>query len=327
MSERGHFEGRRAVVTGAGGFIGGALCAALAAEGAEVVGLDLGEERAAALAAAGARLRHCDITDAPATSEALEGAELVIHAAAFIREWGTMEEFVELNLGGTANVLDAAEQQGVERVVHLSSVVVYGYDDPSEQDESAPLRSTGIPYIDTKSSSDRLARRRGAVVIRPGDVYGPGSVPWTIRPLELARKNRLIVPAPGDGVMLPVYISDLVAAILLGARSGEPGEAYTAWSGERVTIKEYFDALAAPAGSRCRVLPRRLLETAGRANERVARMRGTPPDFTDRAITFLDRRGTVSNRRIVEELGFEPQVDITEGLRLTEQWARREGLL
>lgn len=327
MSERGHLEGRRAVVTGAGGFIGGALCATLAAAGAEVVGLDLDESRATGLEASGARFRRCDVTDAAATRDAIEGAELVIHAAAFIREWGTMEEFVALNLGGTANVLDAASHHAVDRVVHLSSVVVYGYDDPSEQDESAPLRNYGIPYIDTKSSSDRLARRRGAIVIRPGDVYGPGSVPWTIRPLELARKHRLVVPAPGDGVMLPIYISDLVEAILLGARSGTPGEAYTAWSGERITFRQYFDRLATLVGSSCRVLPRGLLETAGRASERLARMRGASPEFTDRAITFLDRRGTVSNRRIVTELGFEPRVDVAEGVRLSEQWARRQGLL
>ena len=327
MSERGHLEGRRVAVTGAGGFIGGALCAALADAGAEVSGLDLDAARAPRLTAAGARFVPCDVTDAAAVADAVAGSDVVIHAAAFIREWGSMEEFVALNLGGTANVLDAAATQGVERVVHLSSVVVYGYDDPSEQDESAPLRTYGIPYIDTKSSSDRLARRRGAVVVRPGDVYGPGSVPWTIRPLELARKHRLIVPAPGDGVMLPIYITDLVAAVLLAAESGRPGEAYTAWSGERVTFKQYFDRLAALAGSRCRVLPRRLLETAGRAGERAARLRGIEPDFTERAITFLDRRGTVSNRRIVAELGFEPRVDIAEGLRLTEEWARREGLL
>ena len=327
MSERGHLEGRRVAVTGAGGFIGGALCAALVAGGAEVTGLDLDEARAPRLTAAGARFAPCDVTDPAAVAAALAGAEVVIHAAAFIHEWGSMEDFVELNLGGTANVLDAAAAGGIERVVHLSSVVVYGYDDPSEQDESAPLRTYGIPYIDTKSSSDRLARRRGAVVVRPGDVYGPGSVPWTIRPLELARKHRLIVPAPGDGVMLPIYVTDLVAAILLAAELGRPGEAYAAWSGERVTFKQYFDRLAAPAGSRCRVLPRGLLETAGRASGRIARLRGTEPDFTERAITFLDRRGTVSNRRIVTELGFEPRVDLAEGLRLTEEWARREGLL
>ena len=98
-----------------------------------------------------------------------------------------------VNVGGTVNVLDAAEAAGAERVVHLSSVVVYGYDDPADQDETAHRRTVGIPYIDTKSASDRLALRRGAVVIRPGDVYGPGlgalgrCARWSWRESEPAR--------------------------------------------------------------------------------------------------------------------------------------------
>ena len=70
-------------------------------------------------------------------------------------------------------------------------------------------RAHGIPYIDTKSASDRIACRRGAVVVRPGDVYGPGSVPWTLRPLQMARAGQLAVPGRGDGLMLPLYIDDL----------------------------------------------------------------------------------------------------------------------
>ena len=69
-------------------------------------------------------------------------------------------------------------------------------------------------------------------MIRPGDVYGPGSVPWMVRPLELARRGQARRPRPGDGVMLPVYVDDLVEAILAGAERGEPGAAYAAWDGE-----------------------------------------------------------------------------------------------
>lgn len=327
MSERGRLGGRRAVVTGAGGFIGAAVCSALGEAGAEVVGLDVDPSRAATVEAAGARFTPCDVGDPAAIASALEGSELVVHTAAFVRDWGTMEEFVALNLGGTANVLDAADAAGTDRVVHLSSVVVYGYTDPGEQEETAPLRAYGIPYLDTKSSSDRLARRRGAVVVRPGDVFGPGSVPWTIRPLQLARRGRLAVPSPGDGLMLPVYIDDLAAAVVLAAADGTGGEAYTAWSGERITFKGYFDGLAALAGGRCRVLPRPLMAGAALAAERIAALRGRPPELTERALTFIDRRGTVSNRRLTGELGWRPAVSVEEGLRRTGEWARREGLL
>jgi nucleoside-diphosphate-sugar epimerase len=165
-------------------------------------------------------------------------------------------------------------------------------------------------------------------VIRPGDVYGPGSVPWLVRPLELARGGGLGVPAPGDGLMLPVFIDDLVEAILLGLLNGRPGRAYAAWDGEPVTFHDYFERIAVIAGARGpRVLPRGVLELAGGAAEAWARLRSQPPAITARAATFVDRRGTVSTRRIRDELGWEPRVGLDEGLARCAEWAQAQGLL
>jgi nucleoside-diphosphate-sugar epimerase len=320
------FEGIRAAVTGAGGFIGGAAARRLFAEGAEVVGIDLAPGAAGPLAEAGIEPAICDVTDREALAEALGGVGLVIHTAAFVHEWGEMEDFVRVNVRGTATVLDAAAEAGCERVVHVSSVVVYGYHARGEQDEGAHLRSYGIPYIDTKSASDRLARRRGAVVVRPGDVYGPGSVPWLVRPLELARAGRLVVPGSGDGTMLPVYVDDLVAALLAAAERGDPGQAYAAWDGSPVSFHEYFSRIAEIAGTPPpRRVPRPLLELAGAAAERWAKRRGAAPPFTSRSATFIDRRGSVSIERARNELGWEPQVSLDEGLRRCALWAAGVG--
>jgi nucleoside-diphosphate-sugar epimerase len=328
VGERRRFEGRKAAVTGAGGFIGNAISRALVAEGAEVTGADVDARTAERVRRAGASFAEADVTDRGSLDGALGGAEIVVHTAAYVRDWGTMDEFVQVNVGGTVNVLDAAEAAGAQPVLHVSSVVVYGYHHAGHQDEGAFHRAYGIPYIDTKSASDAVALRRGAVVIRPGDVYGPGSVPWTLRPLELARTGRLVVPGKGDGLMLPVYIDDLVEAVLLGLLEGEPGRAYTAWDGEAVTFGDYFDRIAAIAGAKpARRLPRPLLVGAAKAGEAVAALRGEPPAFSSRAATFVDRRGTVSNARIREELGWEPRVTLDEGLRRTEEWLRAEGLI
>ena len=227
-------SGRRAAVTGAGGFIGSATCRRLAAEGAEVIGVDVNPAVEVSIAETGAEFRSADITDREATIEALRDAEIVVHTAAYVREWGPMRDFIPVNVRGTVNVLDAADAAGAERVVHLSSVVVYGYDADGELDESAFRRAVGIPYIDTKSASDRIACRRGAVVIRPGDVYGPGSIPWLTRPAELLRIGQMILPGSADGTMLPLYIDDLIEAIVLAAQRGNPGHAYTVWDGEPV---------------------------------------------------------------------------------------------
>ena len=311
-------EGRRVAVTGAGGFIGAAVSTRLAEVGAEVIGVELDAAAAERAEAAGAEPRLADVTDPEATREALRDADLVVHTAAQVREWGSMKDFIRVNVGGTVSVLDAAEAAGAERVVHVSSVVVYGYSDERHQEESAHRRAVGIPYIDTKSASDRLAVRRGAVVLRPGDVYGPGSIPWVIRPLEVMSTGAFAIPEGGSGKMLPVYIDDLAESIHLALRRGEPGSTYTAWSGERVTFGEYFDRLADAAGVPApRRAPRTLMWALGAAAETGARALGRPPPFGRHGAHLLHRRGTVSNASAREKLGWEPEIDLDEGIRLS----------
>src|SRR5687767_13788679 len=128
------FGGRKAVVTGAGGFIGSAVCGRLVKEGAQVLGLDVDPSAEHRVTALGAAFVHADVGDREALGRALERSDVVVHTAARVHEWGAMEDFVRVNVAGTANVLDAASSAGAQRVVHLSSVVVYGYESPLEQD-------------------------------------------------------------------------------------------------------------------------------------------------------------------------------------------------
>ena len=325
---RAGFAGRRVAVTGAAGFIGAAVCRSLAAAEAEVTGIDSDPGAAQRIRDSGAAAVAGDVTDPGAMRAALAKAELLVHTAAIVSDAGRMEDHVRVNVGGTANVIDAARAAGVERTVHISSVVVYGYEDPSVQDEGAHLRTCGVPYIDTKSASDRIARRRGAVVIRPGDVYGPGSIPWSVRPLQLAKAGRLGVPGRGEGLMLAVYIDDLVDSILLALGRGAPGEAYTAWKDdETVTFEDFFNRIAAIAGGPpARRLPRTLLRSLGLAMEGVARLGGGAPEMTRHSVTLIDRRGSVSAAKL-RALGWEPRVGLDEGMRRTAEWFRSQGMI
>jgi nucleoside-diphosphate-sugar epimerase len=327
-AERIQLQGRRVAVTGANGFIGTAICRELAREGAEVVGIEVVPEHEEELRAAGVEPRIADVADPDAITPALDDVELVVHTAAYVREWGAMEDFMRVNVRGTANVLDAAEAAGVERVVHVSSVVVYGYEDEGHQGEHAYRRAVGVPYIDTKSASDALAARRGAVIVRPGDVYGPGSVPWLVRPVQLMASRQIALPNKGDGTMLPAYIDDLVAAVLLALHRGVPGRSYTVWDGHGVSFGEYYGMLARELDLREPPrLPKPLLYAFGGAIEAGSKLLGRQPPIGRHGVTFLDRRGTASNDRAREELGWAPSVELPEGIRRSAEWIRGEGIL
>jgi 2-alkyl-3-oxoalkanoate reductase len=288
-------------VTGASGFIGAAVAERLRADGDAVIGVDL----------AGEPDRRADVADPASTVAALAGADAIVHAAALVAERGRMADFVRVNVGGTRNVLDAA---GGRRVVVLASVAGWGYEFRRELAEDSPPRPCGLPYIDTKGATETLALRRGATVIRPGDVYGPRSVPWVIRPLEMMRAGRFFLPSPGDGVMTPVFVDDLVDAIVRALReSRAAGRAYTVWDGSPVSAREYFETLG---GAPVRTLPAPLLRAAAAAL-------GVGPA----AVTFVTRRAAYPNARARDELGWEPRTGFHEGMAITREWARGVGLL
>ena len=175
-----------------------------------------------------------------------------------------------------------------------------------------------------------LARRRGAVVVRPGDVYGPGSRQWAIRPLEAMKSGRLVLPRGRDGMVTPVYIDDLVDCLVLAASSeaAEPGQAYVAWPGQVVSgadfMAYYARMLGRPGVPR---LPGTVHRAAVWLEERVARVAGRPPTVTAAAMRYLNREHAYSVSRARERLGWEPRVDLDEGMRRTEAWFREEGLL
>ncbi|HET8757331.1 MAG TPA: NAD(P)-dependent oxidoreductase, partial [Solirubrobacteraceae bacterium] len=265
-----------------------------AADGDEPLGIDL----------AGAD-RRADITDPAATVAALGGADAVVHAAALVSERGRMAEFVRINTRGTRNVLDAAAGR---RAVVIASVAGWGYEFTRELGEDAPPRPCGIPYVDTKGATETLALRRGATVIRPGDVYGPGSRPWVVRPLEMMRAGRFYLPAPGDGLITPIFVDDLVDAIVRALRAPRTaGRAYTIWDGHAVTAREFFGHHARSLGQdEVRVLPAPLLRI-------LAGAFGAGPA----AVTFMSRRATYPNRRAREELGWSPRFSLAEGMART----------
>jgi nucleoside-diphosphate-sugar epimerase len=318
----------RAFVTGALGFIGGAIAERLRAEGVEVRGVDVRAD-------AGLGVVAGDVGQAGEWQRHAQGCDLVVHTAAIVSLRSGLEDFHRVNVLGTRNALDAAISAGARRFLQLSSVTVFGNDFPDGVGEEHPVRLLGVPYVDTKIAGEQVvlqahaARRIAVSVIRPADVYGPGSRPWLLTPLQEIRRRRLILPARGRGVHSPIYIDDLVQGILEAAsREQAAGEVITLSEGRGVSTAEYFGYLAAMLGrGPVRSAPTSLLLALTGGQAALDRVRGVQGEVNPNAVRYLTRTGTYSIARARELLGFAPAVGLEEGMRRSERWLRERRLL
>jgi nucleoside-diphosphate-sugar epimerase len=316
------------LVTGAAGFIGRRLVERFRQLGSEVRGLDL-------VVAEDDPHLAADLTKPGDWQGHAEGCDLVVHTAAVVGLYSSPEGYWETNVAAARHALDAAIAGGARRFVHLSSIVVFGFDFEGEVDERTPVRPNGVHYVDTKIASEQVvleAHAEGEIpctIIRPGDVYGPRSRPWTVEPVRLLRSRQLILPDGGKGMHSPVYVDDLVEGIVLAATNPEAeGRVFILTGAEAPTIGEFF-------GHYCRMLgidgphtaPTRVVREVARAMDLAARLRGRKSEATPAAIDYFTRRGRYSIRRAREVLGYEPAHDLEAGMRKTEEWLRAEGLL
>jgi nucleoside-diphosphate-sugar epimerase len=315
---------RSVFITGALGLIGRKLAERYRGEGADVGGMDVRADPDLNVVAG-------DLTAPGAWQEAAAGSELFIHTAAMVGMFrADPQAYWRTNVLGTRHALDAAARSGAKRFVHFSSIVTFGFDYPDGVDERHPLRPNGVPYVDTKIASEQAVLQAHAcgelatTIVRPGDVYGPASQLWTVTAVRELRARRLVLPAMGRGHVSPVYVDDLVEGVMLAANSPEAeGQVFTLTGGAGVETRDFFGRYARMLGKeRVPVAPTPLIVAMA-----MTVARATSPEVTPAAVRYLARKGTYSIEKARSMLGYEPAVDLDEGMRRTEEWLRAEGLL
>jgi NAD dependent epimerase/dehydratase len=314
-------EGRKVLVTGADGFIGSHLTERLVAEGADVRALCLYNSQGSrgwldeAAPEISSRLEIIlgDIRDERLMRDACRGVEVVFHLAALISipySYIAPGSFVDTNIRGTLNVLEASRDAGCSRVIHTSTSEVYGTPDLIPISEDHPLKGQS-PYSASKIAADKLCEAYAAsfdtpvVVLRPFNTFGPRqsarAVLITILTQLIAGKEKISL-----GSLTPrrdfTYVADTVDAFVRAATfKAEPGEVIQLGTGRAYSVGEVFEIA-------CRVL-------GVQAEIQVAPGR-VRPSKSEVQVLLSDPR------RAQARLGWKAETSLETGLNETAIWLR-----
>ncbi|HEY7678259.1 MAG TPA: NAD-dependent epimerase/dehydratase family protein, partial [Candidatus Methylomirabilis sp.] len=365
------------------------------------VGLYRTPARALRLARLPVDLRQADVLSPPSLAAAFAGCGVVFHCA--YRPGGSPDEQFQTNVEGTVNVLRAAREAGVRRVVYTSTMAVYGYPPSGAVTETWPHRDPGggayaASKIAAEARAVSLAAELGLelVVLQPTIVYGPECPAWTVGPIREMLERRLALIDEGGGNANCVYVDDLVSALLLAAvHPAAAGRTYLVNHPDVPTFADFLGAYAQMVG--CRALPSLSPEEAARRAPRRPSRRAAigvalravrtdaacreallshpeirwaarvgrglaaallpglfgngaarpqaadgstetpdlsggpayppPPVVSPTWVRLTASRATYAPDRLRGELGWAPQVDWKEGMRLTAGWLAVSGLV
>lgn len=321
------FADRSIFVTGANGFIGRAICERFRALGANVSGIDL-------VGGTDPGVTAGDTTRPDQWAGALDGVDTVIHTAALLGAAYPLAESWHVNVLGTSRVLRAAIGAGVRRFIHFSSVAAYGFDFPDGVGETYPVQVNGDVYTDTKINSEAVvlaahaAGETAVTVIRPGDVWGPGSV-WVRSPIaEMRKVTGFPLPNGGNGVFSPVYIDNFVDGLVLATASEDAiGQVFNISDGVGVRCSEFFGRMASMCDGTIRTLPMSVAAPAAEILGSLLRRAGQKTDLSAGTMWLLNRPGTYSIEKARQLLGYEPRVTIDVGMARVQEWLHAERLI
>src|SRR4051794_2626754 len=242
-------------VTGGSGFIGGALIRRLVADGGTVAALARSEDAAAAVRARGADPIRGDLGDPAGLERGMAGADVVVHAAAHLGDWGDPAEFERVNVQGTRHVVEAARRAGVRRVVHVGTEAALLDGRPLvAADERTPLAfGSPVLYSATKARAEQVVLEAGhggleTVVVRPRFVWGAGDTTLLPVMIGLVRSGRFAWIGGGRQRTSTSHVDNVVEGLVVAAARGPSGGVWFVTDGPTVVFRKFVTALLATQG-------------------------------------------------------------------------------
>jgi nucleoside-diphosphate-sugar epimerase/2-polyprenyl-3-methyl-5-hydroxy-6-metoxy-1,4-benzoquinol methylase len=327
-------------ITGGTGFLGANLALRHAELGDQVVVLskeatDVEQENARDLRQVGVEVIRGSITDRSLLENGCQSTDRIYHIAAAMREANISDQvFWDVNVEATRQLLEFARDADVKRFVYCSSIGAMGKSMQKPADENTPCNPKDI-YQVTKRAAEQLClefhQEHGfpLSIVRPADVYGPRDRRY-VKLFKGIKKGRFALIGNGKNEHHMVYIDDMVQGFLLAAECESAiGEIFII-AGERpVQVREFVNLVAKEIGSPPPKLKIPLFpaQTAAVIVEKICKPFGIQPPLYPRRVDFFRTDYAFDISKAKRMLGYQPQIDLQEGVRRTYQWYERQGLM
>ena len=323
------------LITGATGLLGSHIVEQLRKRGQPVRVLVRPTSDRSWLETQGVEFVEGDITDPASLERACRGCDVVYHAAAKVGDWGPWAEFQRITIDGTRNVCEAAIAAGVRRLLHISSVSVFGYyTKPQTIDETYPIGYRLYKwayYSRSKIEAERIVwnyHQTGKIevtVIRPAWIYGERDRATIGRLVAMIQKGKAKILGRGDNRLNVIYAGNIAEAAITAADLPETnGEIYNCSNDGVITQQEYFDLLAKALGAPPvkRRVPYRVAYFAGFVLECLGHLFRTksPPFVTRYAVWLMGRRSYFSADKARRELNWQVTTTYDAGVPRTIRW-------
>ena len=326
---------KKVLVTGATGFLGNWLVKRLVHDGHHVRILKRASTPLEELEALSIEVATGDVTHLESVEKACVGVDTVFHLAGLIAYSRAQRDAMDkVNIGGTANVLQACEKNQVRRLIYLSSVVAIGasFDGkPMNEDSDYNVAHLNLGYFETKHLAEALVKHAvdhgkiDAVMINPSTIYGPGDSKKGSRGVQLKVARGQFPFYPSGGVNI-VSVDDVVDCIIAAWERGRKGERYIV-SGENLLIHEAFDLIAKASGVKAPTfpLPNALIHLIGKIGDTMEKFGKKGPLTSENAWTSTLYHWFDSSKA-QREFGFKPK-PASYAIEQSVNWSRENGLL
>lgn len=320
-----------ALVTGATGFIGSNLVKKLLAKGwrVRVLSRKIGTNQKIDWVKG-------DIADQEIIAKATRRVDIIFNLAGTLPHHHAPDKiYLDTNVKGVENILKACLKEKVKRLIHVSTVGIYGQTGEGMVDERSKWHLDSI-YAKTKAKGEKIVMdycqkyRIPTVIIRPTIGYGPHDVrPGFLTLFRLLKKGLLVPLGDGRNFFHTIYVENLVDALILASYKREAvGEDFIIGDDPCPMMKDIWQEMEKITGVKLLsfFLPMILIKGLARFGDILLSI-GLPAPIYSQRINFLTENRRYSIEKAKKILGYKPKVNLSEGLKKTYQWYQQEGLI